>query len=195
MNEGRGPDRRVVAVFADPAAAKSAADAVRGAGVDQTRIRVGDQSAEVAALRGEMREEMEHTMVGPGNVGPFTKEMSKGVVGGVVIGTVIGVVVCLPLALIEFADVSLPGRLLIAAIVGAFAGATLGFVMGGGLGAKGPGEPLAAERGVTVAVEASDPEEAARVADVLKEREPIRLDAMLADGQPADTVTTEEDRP
>ena len=194
MNEGQSPERRVVAVFDDAESARAAADAVRQAGIDDRRISVNGRDAEVDALRGEMREQMEHTIVGPGNVGPFTKEQTKGMVVGIPLATLIGAVLALPLALIRFADVPLVSRAIVAALVGAAAGATLGFVLGGGLRSKGPSRQMAAERGVVVSVDLRDGAEAARVAEVFEQRRPLRVDSVLPEGQPADTVTTEEEQ-
>jgi len=73
------------------------------------------------------------------------------------------------------------------------AGATVGLVLGGGLGAKGPAEPLAAARGVTVGVEARSREEGERVARIFGPLDPIRVDLMTAFEQPARTVSTEEE--
>ena len=188
-------EQNLIGVFRDERAAREAADAAAEAGVDRSRIRIGERGDQVASLRGEMSEEMGNTVAGPGNVGPFTKEASKGIAVTTPVATVAGAVLALPLALlpIPFGDLGLGVRLLIAAAVGAAAGATLGLVLGGGLAAKGPGEELAGERGVTLGISFDDTEEADRVARALSQRDPIRLDVMRDDGKPGPTVTTEED--
>ena len=185
----------LIGVFSDESAARQAADAAVDAGVERARIRIADPTDEVASLRGEMGEEMGNTVAGPGNVGPFTKEASKGIAVTTPVATVVGALLALPLALLPLGDLSLVARLVIAAAIGATAGATLGLVMGGGLGAKGPGEKLAAERGVTVGIRFADADEANRVAEALRRQGPIRLDVVRADGRPEGTVTTEEDAP
>ncbi len=194
MSERGASDDEVVAVFRDQPTAAAAADAVQRTGVEPGRIRVGEERDEVASLRGEMREEMEHTVAGPGNVGPFTKEMAKGTLAGVAAATVAGAVLALPLALIDVGGLALSARLVIAAVVGAVGGATLGFVLGGGFGAKGPDEQLAVERGVVVGVRLDGREQAEQVTAALKEQQPIRLDVVSGDGQPIQTVTTEEEQ-
>lgn len=194
MEEPGVPGEELVAVFRDDHAAEAAADAVRRMGVDPGRIRVGEEGDEVASLRAEMREEIEHTIAGPGSFGPFTKEMAKGAAAGVVLATVAGAVLALPLGLIDVGGLSLPARLVIAAVVGAAAGATLGFVLGGGLGAKGPGDKLAVERGVAVGVRLGGRERADEVVAALEEQKPIRLDVVSRRGQPIQTVTTEEEQ-
>ena len=190
-------EQNLIGVFRDDREAQAAADAAAEAGIDRSRIRVGQPADEVAALRGEMSEELGHTAAGPGNVGPFTKEMTKGITVTTPLAMLAGAVLALPLALlpIPYGDLSLVARLLIAAAVGAAAGGTLGLILGGGLAAKGPGEKLAAERGVTLAISSDDPAELDRVARALRQRDPIRLDVIGADGQPAGTVTTEEEGP
>lgn len=194
MEEGGSTGTEFVAVFRDERAAAAAADAVRRVGVDPASIRVGEERDDVVGLRGEMREEIEHTIAGPGNVGPFTKEMAKGTLAGVALASVAGALLALPLGLIPLGGLALGARLAIAAVVGAAAGATLGFVLGGGLSAKGPGDELAVERGVAVGVRLGERGQADEVAAALKEQRPIRLDVVSSDGQPIQTVTTEEEQ-
>ncbi|HVF73800.1 MAG TPA: hypothetical protein VM938_02025 [Acidimicrobiales bacterium] len=178
--------QRLIAVFADKQAAQAAAEAVRAGGA--TDVQVGGRADNRTALQAEMREEMEHTSAGAGSVGPFTKEMTKGLLVGTMIGGLIGGLLGIPAAFVAFGDVNLATRLVITIGVGLAAGSTLGFVMGGGLGAKGPAEQLAAERGVTLSVTTDDPE----MAEVLRRHDPIRVDVVQGD-QPVATVTSEDD--
>jgi hypothetical protein len=180
----------VVGIFHDGPSAARAADAVKAALAPGHEPRVADERDEVLGLKAEMREELDHTIAGPGNVGPFTKEMQAGVVVGVPACTLIGALVCLPLGFIPLLSIGLVPRLVIAAIVGAVAGATVGFMLGG-FTAKGPGTPLAAERGVTVAIDVRTPEEIERVQEAMRAHDPIRVD-LIADGQPVTAMTTEE---
>ena len=106
----------------------------------------------------------------------------------------LGALLIAPLGFLRFADEPLLARLVMAALVGAGAGATLGFVLGGSLRSKGSSTRLAAERGVVVSIDLPDRAEAERVAAVLEDRQPVRVDSLLPDGQPADTLTTEEER-
>lgn len=178
--------QRLIAVFENDQAAHAAAEAARNAGAAD--VEVGGRRDGRTALQAEMREEMEHTSAGAGNVGPFTKEMTKGLLMGTLIGGLIGGLFGIPAAFIAFGDVSLATRLVITIGVGVAAGSTFGFVMGGGLGAKGPVEELAAERGVTLSVTTDDP----AVADLLQRHHPIRLDVVEGD-QPVATVASEDD--
>lgn len=181
--------RQVVAVFRTPDAARTAAGAARQAGA--TDVRVNSDQGDVLSLQSEMRDEMEHTFIGPGNVGPFTKEMSKGMSAGTIVGAIVGAVAALPFAVVDF---GLPvwQRVVIALAVGAFAGSTVGFVLGGGLGARGPAEPLAAEEGTTVVATVA----AARLDDVERAlaNSPglIRVDLAVRD-QPLDNIAEEDD--
>lgn len=183
-------ERHVIAVFDNEAQARTAADALGRMGLDD--IRVGNRKDEQASLLGEMQEEMEHTIAGPGNIGPFTREMAKGAALGTTIAAAVGMVAALPFGLIDFGP-PLWQRLLIAAFVGGFAGATLGFVAGGGFAAMGPAEQLGAERGVTVAVDVAAGDEAERVARMLADRHPLRLDVTTSTGRVVDVVSTEMD--
>ncbi len=91
---------------------------------------------EVNALRQEQRDEVESTMVGAGNVGPFTKGMNRGMSAWIPASTIVGAL----LGLIVGALLGGGGWLLVAMVVGAFAGATFGFSAGGFVGSRRRGE-------------------------------------------------------
>ena len=190
--------RRLVAVFESEATARAAAGALRDAGIATDNDTASD---EVASLRGEMSEEMQHTIVGPGNFGPFTKEMTRGIVKGTILWTFVGAIVGLPFGLIDFLTLSLGFRLGIAAAVGALMGAGVGFYAGGAfrwnrdVGGDAVTKQLAAERGVTLGVWADSDPEVERAAQVLEDFNPIRLDRVTPEGHALRTVTTEEDNP
>lgn len=188
-----GPARHdVVGVFANSTVAQAVARRVVDLGVSPSSVRVDDAGARVESIRAEMREEADNTIVGPGSVGPFTREMTRGIAAYVVLGVVAGAILALPLGLISIGSLGLGVRLAIAAALGAVTGATIGFELGGGLGAKGPAEPLAAERGVAVSVGVED-SLAATVVRIMREAQPIRLDLGTIEGNPVDTITTEAD--
>ena len=69
--------RNLEATFENERQARQAADAARRAGL---RVSVNTERDIRAAVRSEMRDEVESMVAGPGNVGPFTKSMTKGVV-------------------------------------------------------------------------------------------------------------------
>lgn len=177
-------EHELIGVFRDEQAAREAAEATHAPTGD---VRVGEGRDNQAALRAEMREEIDHTVVGAG-VGPFTKEMTKGLLWGTALASALGLLLGLPFGFIPFGDSTLATRLVITGGVGAAAGAVLGFVLGGGWGgAADSNKRLAAERGVTVAA----PDTPATVKALL-EKGPIRVDRVTRDGQPVATVTTEE---
>ena len=102
--------------------------------------------------------------------------------------------VALPFAFIPVGGVSFAARLIIALGVGPAAGGVAGLVIGGGLGAKGPAEPAAAERGASPCGSgAGTRDEAKALAGRLEGIDPIRVDLMTAFGQPLRTVATEEE--
>jgi hypothetical protein len=103
------------------------------------------------------------------------------------VALVLGVLVSLPLAFFFARDVSFAVRLGAAIGVGVALGGTMGFVLTS-LGAKGPSEPMAAERGVTVRVH-SDRDD---VRAAMLEAHPIRLDVIDDTGKPIETIATEE---
>ncbi len=174
---------RLVAVYDTDADARTAVRALQQAGVDVAQVRVGDDRDHIAALEGEMRAEISNTLAGPGNVGPWTKEMSEGSLLGVVVGGAIGVVLALPFAAIGMGSLMLWARLLVCAIVGAIIGATAGWIIAGGFAAKRPDEPLAAETGVTLAVPLSRAAQATLVAT-----SPRRVDIVEPDGHAVSNV-------
>jgi hypothetical protein len=175
-------ENRVVGVFRDRARAEEAAQAARHASnLRQNQIRFDAQEDQRFALRGEMREEVDHTIAGPGPVGPYTKEMTKGLVRALAIWIPIGIAVALPIALIPIGQTSLAFRLVLWGIVGGVAAGVAALAISGGLSAKSPGVPLAAERGVTVGVIAEGPDQARAVADALAKLDPIRLEAGVAE--------------
>jgi len=181
----------ILGVFGDQPTADTVVRRLRDVGVSPQDVRVGDPASSVAAMKAEMREEADNTIVGPGNIGPFTEEMTKGIVVWVTVGALLGGLVVLPLGFVEILDLALGVRLLIAAAVGVACGATVGFVTGGGLAAEGGYDPLAAERGVTVAVDVPT-EVASEVVRVMRSGHPLRLDLGSLEGAPVDTLATDE---
>jgi hypothetical protein len=181
---------RLVGVYRSESEARAAAEAACRSGADPADVRVGDPLDRVVSLEGEMREEMDHTIAGPGNVGPFTPEVQRGMSIGVFVGALVGLVLALPLAAIPFGDVAVWLRVLLVAVVGVVVGGTVGWVLGGGFGAKRGEEPLAAERGVTLSTTATE-----RLQDVLAQTHPIRLDLVTEHGEPVRAVTTEPGEP
>ena len=193
MTQAQFREEHIVAAFESDSAARRAAEAVERAGVDASRIRVGSDADERAELQAEMKEEMELSMMGPGNFGPFTKEMQKGLGAGMAIAIPVGVILGVVVAALPIwgtaPSVDLWMRVLIGAAVGAAGGATLGFVLGGGWkpAFTDEGEPVA-DRGLTVAVSTADPAEAERAATTLRQHGAARVDRVSADGQPIDRL-------
>lgn len=181
----------LLGVYADEAAARTAAGAARAAGAPAGAVRVAAAGDDAASLDAEMQEEMTNSLASPQAFGVVPKEAVKGAAVTVPVAVAIGVVVALPFAFLPLpgaASMAIWAKLLIAAVVGAAGGATVGFVVGAGFAAMGPGEPMAAERGVTVRVDdGRDVVEAA-----LRSARPIRLDRLHPDGA-STTVMTEAD--
>jgi hypothetical protein len=188
--------RRLVAVFRDRESARAAADAVRQAGLSGVNVEIDAGQDELAAVRGEMYEEMQHTVAGANATGPLTREMQAGAIPGAVIATVVGAVIALPLGLIPLGDLGLGLRLLIAAGVGALVGALYGFFAGGAARweTEVSGKHLAAEDGVTVGAWVSGGDrEAERVGELLRRYDPVRIDQVTPEGHSLRTVDSEDD--
>ena len=193
MTQAQFGEEQIVAAFHDGTAAERAADELRASGVDASRVRVGSDRDERAELQAEMKEELEKSVIGPGNFGPFTKEMQKGIGIGMGIAVPLGVLLGVIIAALPIwgtaPRVDLWMRVLVGVAVGASAGATLGFVLGGGWkpAFTNEGEPVS-DRGLTVAVSTTDPDEAERAASTLRRHGAARVDRVTADGQPIERV-------
>lgn len=180
-------NERIVAVFPDEAAAERAAAEARNRG--GRNVAVNDPNDDVKALMGEMREETSESWAGP-SVGPLTPEMARHIPGPTAAAALIGAVLALPLAFIVGGNVSLIARLILAAVCGAIAGGTIGFLAGGYLGARRRAVlDMAEERGVVVGIQGGNP--AAERA--LAEAGAMRIDRLLGT-RPVDTVESHEDR-
>lgn len=187
LHDTSTPEERIVAVFPDEAGAERAADRARSVGARE--VTVNDRSDEARALVGEMREETSESWAGP-SVAIYTPEMARHIPGPTVAFALIGAAVALPLAFLDFGDVSLFGRLLIAAFAGLVGGGTIGFLAGGFIGARRRAVlDLAEERGVVVGIQGGNPAATA----ALVEAGAMRVDRVF--GQvPVETVTSHEDR-
>ncbi len=184
MEAANRPNRHVVAVFRDRAEADQAARALTSEGVAPESIRVDDRRDAMASVRGEMRQELDHALT-PGR-GSRSSEMTQGMAAGVAVGAFVGAVIGLPFALIPMGDLAAWVRIVIVVGVGALAGAAIGLVLGGSLASKGPGDELAAQRGVTVAVTG----DLDRAQPVLLAHHPVRMD-LVDRGTPVASLEAE----
>lgn len=183
------PNERIVAVFPDEATAERAAAAARNRGA--TNVAVADPNDDVKALMGEMREETSESWAGP-SVAIYTPEMARHIPGPTLAFAIAGAILALPLAFIDFGDVSVTGRIVIAVFAGLVGGGTIGFLAGGFLGARRrANRDLAEERGVVVGIQGGN----AAAAEALVAAGPMRMDRLVHQ-VPVDTVTShEEDSP
>jgi hypothetical protein len=90
-----------------------------------------DRQPTVDELRSQQQEEMAQSWTGPG-FGVTTDAQWKGFLVGSLVGGLVGAVLLLPLAFISWGDLELGWRLLIAAVIGALAGGTVGALYLGG---------------------------------------------------------------
>ena len=180
-------DDMLIAVYDTDNEAREAVRALERSGVDVARVRVADERDHVSAIEGEMRSETVNAVAGPGIVGPFTREMTRGSLLGILFGGAAGFLLALPIAIIGVIDMSLWLGVVIVESVGIIVGATVGWIIGGAFAARRSDEPLAAEAGTTVAVPLSKLAEA-----TLTATNPRRVDIVRADGYPV-TVVAERD--
>ena len=155
--------------------------------MDGRAIRIDDPRDETASMRGEMREELDDSVVGGGISGPYTKEMTEGAVVLGLVGAVIGAIIATPFFLIPMDDLAWWARLLLVVGIGALAGATIGVLVGAPLAAKGPADSVGSQRGVTVGVAQSD----VVVHQVMARNHPIRVDLVDWDFSPIEADETE----
>jgi hypothetical protein len=181
-------EMRLVAVYDTENDARAAVRALEQSGVDTAQVRVADDRDHVSAVEGEMRSETVNSVAGPGNVGPFTKEMTRGSLLGVLLGGAIGFLLALPVALIGVADMEFWAGALLVESVGIVLGATVGWIIAGSFAAKRPEEPLAAEQGTTVAVPLSNGAQ-----ETLTATNPRRIDIVQPDGHPVNVVTERDE--
>lgn len=186
--------RTVRATYRSRAAAERAAEGARKRGF---RPSLDSETDERAVLRAEMRDEVESTVAGPGNVGPFTKSMTRGILAWVPMGALAGAVLGALLALAPWGGwLSLGLRLVLGVAIGGFAGATAGFVAGGFVRSRRDreGQILDAEAGSIVSVRTTSPDEARRARELLEAGDPMRIDE-AAEGSPVGPSSKEKTKP
>lgn len=179
---GETPER-VIAVYPDEPTARRAAEQAEAKGAD---VAVGDRQDEIRSMVGEMREEISESWVGP-SVGLYTPEMARRVPFWTAICALGGAILAFPFGFIEAGGLSVAGRLAIAAICGAVAGGTIGFLVGGFLASRRQTYArMAGERGVVVGTPDGDP----HVAESLAE-DAVRVDRFAGD-QAVEAISGEQ---
>ncbi len=187
--------RTLRATYRNRSQARRAAEDVRRQGFEPSLDAGADERA---VLRAEMRDEVESAVVGPGNVGPFTKSMTKGIVAGVPVAALIGAILGGLLGLIPWGSgLSTFLKVILGIGIGGFGGAVVGFMLGGFVKSRmdreGEGR-LDAEAGSIVSVQATTPEEARRVREFLETGDPLRIDE-TAHGVPVGPSSEEKTKP
>jgi hypothetical protein len=177
---------QLLAVFERPEQVQQVIQDLRSIGVGASLTEVDTDRDRVAALKGEMREELTEGWILPQAAVAWTKEGTKGLVLITVVASIVGALVAAPFAFIDF-GLTFLGRLILLVLIGLVVGGTLGLVLGPALASKRPDEPMAAQRGPVLRVEVDSPE----VRQVLASHRPIRIDQVKGD-VPIDTVVTEE---
>jgi hypothetical protein len=183
----RQPISELVAIFPDEQRAQAAVRGLTEAGIDPALIRIGDSLDRLAAIEGEMREEVNYVAAMPA---PVTRESMRGTIMGAVIGGIVGLAVALPFAAFEIADLSLPGRLVLLGAIGALFGSFIGGFLAGAFAIERSDVPLAAQSGTTVAVAESE-----RSRRALEEAGATRVDVVRMDGRAVDTEVTNYEGP
>lgn len=187
--------RTLRATYRTRAEAERTASTIKRQGFRPT---LDEPADERAVLRAEMRDEVESTVAGAGNVGPFTKSMTKGIVAGVPAAALIGAVLGGLAGLIPWGfGMSTVLRVVLGIGIGGFAGATVGFMLGGFLKSRMDNEGerrLDAEAGSIVSIQTTTPDEARRVREFLEAGDPVRIDE-TAHGVPVGPSSEEKAKP
>lgn len=182
-------NRRLVAVFPDRQSAERAVEDAVGAGARRSDIRIGEEMDERAAMRGEMRQELEGSFVSAQGAFAYPKEAWKGGAVMTLLCAAACAVLLMLLAPFVLSGLGLGLRLLILGGIGLVAGSTIGIIVGPGFSAKGPNEPMATERGVTVSLPLTDH----GLEDVFRNAGAIRVDEVTTEGEPIINLTAEGD--
>lgn len=182
-------NRRLVAVFPDRQIAERAVQDAVGAGARREDIRIDEELDERASMRGEMRQELESAFISPQAVVALPKEAAKGTGAMVLLYGLACGLAMMVLAPFVLSDMGLGARLAILGGIGFVAGATIGIVVGPGFSAKGPNEPIAAERGVTVSLPLTDE----GLAEIFRNAGAIRVDEVTDQGEPIINLTSDGD--
>jgi hypothetical protein len=180
--------QELVGVFSSQERADAAARRVRDLGVPEELIHMNGHADKEAALRGEMRDELERSWFSPQAGFLLTKRAVKGMLVVSPVAIALGILIALPFAFLPWGPLPLWGRLLAVVLLGSAFGATVGFIVGGEA-EKGAGAPLAAERGPALRVGDTRPE----VREALVAEEPVRVDVVTAAGSPVGNVTNESE--
>lgn len=182
-------ERSVLAVFETEDEARRARDRLVAGGVAEDAITIGGDGDEVASLRAEMHEEVSKAWIMPQASFIATKEGARGFVVTLVVIGAIALVLGIPLAFIDFGfDFWI--RLLVVEAIMLCVAFAIALVFGPGLASIRPDVPMAAERGITVRVDADTPAVRQAIVDLA----PIRVDEIGPRDVPVDTVFTEDDR-
>lgn len=180
--------RRLVAVFATDEGAERAIEQAVEAGVARDEIQMGD-AAERASMRAEMRQELEGSLLNAQAVIALPKEAAKGAGATAILYGVACALAMMVLAPFLLTEMSLVARLVILGGIGFVAGSTIGIIVGPGFSAKGPNEPIAAERGITVSV----PLTSDGLRDVFTNAGAIRVDEVTEQGEPIINLASDGD--
>lgn len=182
-------NRRLVAVFPDRQSAERAVEDAVGAGARRSDIRIGEELDERAAMRGEMRQELESSFVSAQGAFAYPKEAWKGGALMTLLCAAACAVLLMLLAPFVLTDLSLGLRLVILGGIGLVAGSTIGIIVGPGFSAKGPNESMATERGITVSLPLTDN----GLGNVFRNAGAIRVDEVTTQGEPVINLTAEGD--
>ena len=167
--------------FENEVLAREAVDSLKKADLGAV-VTVDAEEDQRSALRAEMRDELDASVMGPGPAGGLTKAQNKGVVKWVLIFAPAGALLLFLVGLLVW-----PSRtgLIATAAIGATAGATLGLVIGGFLGPRehDEGRPEA-ETGMVIGIHTGNASDIEKAMHVLREFAVVRIDRVDGSGRP-----------
>ncbi|HEY7627702.1 MAG TPA: hypothetical protein VH761_11565 [Ilumatobacteraceae bacterium] len=188
MEPDKVPDseRHVIAVLRSREAADRVVDRLVASGVNRQLITVDDPADETPALRAEMRAELSDAVILPQASFIADKEGARGFGLTLLLTGLIALVLAFPIALIDY-GLSYWSRFLVAAGITVGLALMIALVFGIAWGSSDPNKPAAAQRGTTLRVRVDNES----VKRIIVEADPIRVDEITEQGEPAAAVHTE----
>ncbi len=178
----------LVGVYRDTLAEGAVRRALGELGVAPEQIHVDAESARLASLHAEMRQETEDAVIAPQAGVAFPKEAMKSTLVLGPLFVAVGGLVVFPFSFIPIGETSFWVRCFWIVLSGMAAGGAVAAIAIPALSVKSALEPSAAQRGVVVRVDTWSQE----IEDAMADLRPIRLDRVGGNDFPLGTVVTEE---
>lgn len=175
MGHGRMGPYNAVAKFPDMARARQAMDALQRAGIEAAEVTIEGRAAERAAARTDTSDRDARVAEHVGS------RAALGAVIGIAVGAAVGLMA--GIVVLDLSTASVVAATISAAVAGGAVGGVLGGVSSADLAEEWELTHDPAARGpVLVVVHSDDPEEIDRAAGVLRDKEPVQIERLDAEG-------------